>query len=357
MENNTDLQTVAKKFNYQGIEIRTTMIEGVPWFVAKDVCIVLGLSTSSISKMVQSLTPSMHCKEKTLTTQGSVFMVHLSEAGLNMLLMRSNRPEAKRFQEWIASEVLPSSTKSPTTLPSREEGFLQVHLTNDNEQAVSGRMLHEFLEVGTAYKDWFPRMCEYGFVEGQDFVQLTEKVDAQKRARTYEQVNHILKIDMAKELCMLARSERGKQARQYFIQVEKDWNSPEKIMARALLMAKKEVGTLKELTVEQKHTIIEQQETITLLTPKAKHYDIVMSTASTYTVSDVAFFNNVQSQKLFKLLRQVGWLTKKGCSANHVSRNAPEGVFKIIKTIFGEQIRVTIKGRDAIEELMKSEAI
>lgn len=356
MENNTDLQTVAKKFNYQGIKIRTTMIEGAPWFVAKDVCIVLGLSTSSISKMVQSLTPSMHCKEKTLTTQGSVFMVHLSEAGLNMLLMRSNRPEAKRFQEWIASEVLPSSTKSPTTLPSREEGFLQVHLTNDNEQAVSGRMLHEFLAITTPYHKWFPRMCEYGFMEKQDYT-VTDKNVPNSAGGKQTVVDHVLKINMAKELAMLARSERGKQARQYFIQIEKDWNSPEKIMARALLMAKKEVGTLKELTVEQKHTIIEQQETITLLTPKAKHYDIVMSTASTYTVSDVAFFNNVQSQKLFRLLRQVGWLTKKGCSANHVSRNAPEGVFKIIKTIFGEQIRVTIKGRDAIEELMKSEAI
>ena len=96
---------------------------------------------------------------------------------------------------------------------------------------VSARELHEFLEVGTPYDKWFPRMCEYGFTDGVDYSTfLSDRVDGLPgKPRQDAQ----LTIDMAKELCMIQRSEKGRQARQYFIQLEKDWNSPEKVMARA----------------------------------------------------------------------------------------------------------------------------
>ena len=88
------------------------------------------------------------------------------------------------------------------------------------------RELHEFLEVKTAYKDWFPRMCEYGFTEGQDFNLLkNERVQIEgNRTVTRTVEDSQLTIEMAKEICMLQRNEKGKQARQYFIQLEKDWN-------------------------------------------------------------------------------------------------------------------------------------
>lgn len=104
---------------------------------------------------------------------------------------------------------------------------------NNDRPAVSARELHDFLEVKTAYKDWFPRMCEYGFTEGEDFCSFLSESTGGRPAQ-----DAILTIDMAKELCMIQRNEKGKQARQYFIQIEKDWNSPEKIMARALQIAK-----------------------------------------------------------------------------------------------------------------------
>ena len=105
-----------------------------------------------------------------------------------------------------------------------------IKVTYDNDRpAVSARDLHDFLEVKTAYKDWFPRMCEYGFTEGEDFCSFLSESTGGRPAQ-----DAILTIDMAKELCMIQRNEKGKLARQYFIQIEKDWNSPEKIMARAL---------------------------------------------------------------------------------------------------------------------------
>lgn len=104
---------------------------------------------------------------------------------------------------------------------------------NDNQEpVVSGRQLHEALGVNSNYTTWFDRMTEYGFIEGQDFLPNLEKSTGGRRA-----VDHIIKLDMAKEIAMIQRTDRGKQVRQYFIQVEKDYNSPEKIMARALLMA------------------------------------------------------------------------------------------------------------------------
>lgn len=97
---------------------------------------------------------------------------------------------------------------------------------------VSARDLHGFMGVKTAFKDWFPRMCEYGFTEGIDFCSFLSESTGGRPAH-----DAALTIDMAKEICMLQRNERGKQARLYFIQLEKDWNSPEKVMARALKIA------------------------------------------------------------------------------------------------------------------------
>src|SRR5690606_19739304 len=98
---------------------------------------------------------------------------------------------------------------------------------------VSGRELHEFLEVGTQYTKWFDRMTDYGFEPDVDFITVIQKrLTAQGNETTFN--DHHIKLDMAKEIAMIQRSEKGKQARQYFLQIEKLWNSPEAIMKRAL---------------------------------------------------------------------------------------------------------------------------
>ena len=92
---------------------------------------------------------------------------------------------------------------------------------------VSGRELHDFLEVTTRYNDWFNRMTEYGFTEGEDYAEVLDKIVQNPKEGGRPATDHQLTIPMAKELCMIQRNERGKQARQYFLAVEAQWNSPE----------------------------------------------------------------------------------------------------------------------------------
>ena len=139
---------------------------------------------------------------------------------------------------------------------------------DSDRPTVSGRDLHEALEVETPYRKWFPRMCEYGFAEGVDFnpVKNVRVQTEGERDVTREVTDHQLTIPMAKELCMLQRSEKGKQFRRYFIQVEEAWNTPEAVMARALRLAGRELKQIKainsELTVEN-----------AIMAPKADYFD------------------------------------------------------------------------------------
>lgn len=107
----------------------------------------------------------------------------------------------------------------------------------DNRITVSARELHQVLEIGTEFRHWFPRMTEYGFEEGVDYTPV--KFDHPQNKQ--ELTDYQLTIDMSKEIAMIQRNEKGKEVRQYFIEVEKEWNSPEKVIARGLLFAKKAI--------------------------------------------------------------------------------------------------------------------
>jgi phage anti-repressor protein len=127
--------------------------------------------------------------------------------------------------------------------------LIKVEVNERQEQVVSGRELHRILEVRTEYLHWIERRVGDGcFVEGVDYILVGQKRQTNNPKNPFtEYADHILKLGMAKELCMLERNDKGKQARQYFIQVEKDWNSPEKVMARALIIAG---GKLEHLKAE-----------------------------------------------------------------------------------------------------------
>lgn len=109
-------------------------------------------------------------------------------------------------------------------------------IEREGRQLVSGRELHEFLEIKTKYKDWFPRMVEYGFEEEIDFIRV-----AQKRATNNLKnpvttvIDHAISIDMAKEISMIQRTEKGKIARQYFINCEKKLKEVKKLSPMELM--------------------------------------------------------------------------------------------------------------------------
>lgn len=123
--------------------------------------------------------------------------------------------------------------------------IIKINTDNSDRPTVMGRELHEALEIKTRYNDWFKRMCEYGFTENSDFVTLTQKrVTAQ--GNEIKESDHQLTIDMAKEICMIQRSDIGRKCRQYFIEVEKKWNSPEAVMDRALKYADQKIKQLEQ---------------------------------------------------------------------------------------------------------------
>lgn len=117
---------------------------------------------------------------------------------------------------------------------------------------VSGRELHATLMIDTRYIDWFKRMCEYGFIEGKDFNLLKfEKVQIEgNRSVSRMIIDHQITIAMAKELCMIQRTEIGKRCREYFLNIEQQWNSLEMVMARALQLANQRLEIVTEQNVQ-----------------------------------------------------------------------------------------------------------
>ncbi len=133
--------------------------------------------------------------------------------------------------------------------------LIPTHQSENNDIIVSGRDLHEFLKITTPYTTWFKRMVEYGFTEGADFItKMLESVGGRPG------VDHHIKLDMAKEISMLQRNEKGKQARQYFIEVEKKWNSPEMIVQRAMEIQQQKVLELTK-TIEEQKPLVDFAET------------------------------------------------------------------------------------------------
>lgn len=179
--------------------------------------------------------------------------------------------------------------------------------TNENgEQLVNGRELYEFLGVKDNYTDWFKRMIKYGFDENVDFISFSEKSDKPFGGRP--QVNHYVKLDMAKEISMLQRTERGKQARRYFIQLEKFWNSPEMLTKRALEFQQKKIEVLQ----------LENES----LKPKALFADAVDASKTSILIGDLAKLIkqngiDIGQNRLFQWLRDNGYLiARKGESYN-----------------------------------------
>ena len=176
--------------------------------------------------------------------------------------------------------------------------ILKINLNENQEPIISGRELHQVLEVKSRYNDWFKRMLEYGFTENIDYVTLTQKkVTAQGNENTY--IDHALKIDMAKEIAMLQRNEKGKQIRQYFIEIEKEYNSPEKIMARALIFANKQVETLTLVNKQQEQIINELQ-------PKATYYDLILQCKDLLSITQIAKDYGMSGTQLNKKLNELG---------------------------------------------------
>lgn len=206
--------------------------------------------------------------------------------------------------------------------------LINVSYDNADRPTVSGRELHKALEVETRYNDWFKRMCEYGFSENEDFYSILSKTSEGGRPST----DHQLTISMAKEICMIQRSEKGKQFRQYFIKVEEAWNSPEMIMGRALKIAQNQL----DLVRAENLRLTEKIETDK---PKIVFADAVSVANTSILIGELAKIlkqNGVDigQNRLFEYLRNNGYLiSRKGSDRNMPTQKSMEmGLFEIKET-------------------------
>lgn len=208
---------------------------------------------------------------------------------------------------------------------------IEVKVDENQEPVVSGRQLHEGLEIGTRYNDWFARMLGYGFQENQDYIPITQKrVTAQGNETTY--IDHVLKLDMAKEIAMIQRSEKGKQIRQYFIQVEKEWNSPEKVMARALIMANNQLSIATEQIQVLEGKIEEMKPAVVVKETLESSKDAILVGELAKILKQNGI--NIGQNRLFEWMRENGYLIKrKGTDYNMPTQKSMDlGLFEIKET-------------------------
>ena len=229
---------------------------------------------------------------------------------------------------------------------------------------VSGRELHEALEVKTAYKDWFPRMCEYGFVEGEDYGSfLSDRSDGLPgKPRT----DHQLTIDMAKQICMIQRSDIGRRYREYFLDVERQWNSPDAIMARALQFANRQLSALQQQNKELTDTVAVQKQQILEMQPKASYYDVVLDCKDLISTSAIAkdygksavWMNRYLHEKGLQFKQGEIWLLyQKYAEKGYTSTKTHSYLGNDGETHTKPHTYWTQKGRLFLYELMKSDGI
>lgn len=206
---------------------------------------------------------------------------------------------------------------------------------------VLARDLHEFLEVETPFNKWFSRMCEYGFTDGADFQTFLSESTGGRPATDAQ-----LTIDMAKEICMLQRNEKGKQARQYFLQLEREWNSPEAVMSRALRMAEERLERFKAINAN-----LSVQNAI--MQPKAEYFDGLCDRESLTGIRETAKLFGIKQNDFVKWLVSHKYIYRDTHGKlMPYAKYVDSGLFTIKETYndktdwTGVQMLITVKGKE-----------
>lgn len=235
-----------------------------------------------------------------------------------------------------------------------------IRVNYDSERpTVLGRELHDMLGVKTPYTQWFDRMCGYGFDENIDFMTVHKNViraDGAKMPQT--QSDHQLTIPMAKEICMLQRTERGKECRQYFIKIEEQWNSPDAIMQRALQIANARVEKLRGENVALQAANSDLTVKNQIMQPKADYFDELVDRNLLTNFRDTAKQLGVKQNVFVKFLLDRKYLYRdKHGKLKPYAAHATNGLFEVRESVnektgwAGTQTLVTPKGRETFRLL------
>lgn len=205
------------------------------------------------------------------------------------------------------------------------EELVKIKVKNDR-QLVSARDLYKGLEIKTRFSLWVKQNFKV-FEEGQDFTSVVTTTEVQNNGGTQrrELQDYLLTIDMAKELCMMSKTEKGKEVRKYFIQVERKWNDPQEVVKRGYAILQNENTRLK---LENKR-----------MKPKALFADAVSTSKTAILIGELAKIlkaNGIDTgqNRLFKWLREKGYLiSRKGTDYNMPTQKSMNlGLFKIKET-------------------------
>lgn len=158
--------------------------------------------------------------------------------------------------------------------------------TDGNEPTVSARDLHKALEIRKRFSEWFEKNSQ-GFIENEDFTSVLSGTVVNNGAKR-ELQDYQLSTDMAKHICLMSRTDRGRECRQRLIDLEKAWNTPEQVMARALKMAGKTIDSLKDRCKFLGGQVVEQQKLIEEMTPKVNYVDHILESKSLVATTQIA---------------------------------------------------------------------
>lgn len=206
-----------------------------------------------------------------------------------------------------------------------------IPINYDAEQpTVSARDLHRALGISKRFSMWF-EVNSQGFVENEDFTSVLSSTVVNNGALR-ELQDYKLSVDMAKHICLMSRTEKGKLIRQYFIDLEKAWNTPEQIFARALKMADKTIESLKS---DNAALLADNRR----MKPKEVFADAVATSKTSILVGELAKIlkqngADIGQNKLFAWMREKGYLIKrKGSDYNMPTQKSMEmGLFEIKET-------------------------
>ena len=176
---------------------------------------------------------------------------------------------------------------------------------SSEQPTVSARELYAGLEITDRFSRWFERMSAYGFTEGSDFTSVKSSTLVNNGAER-EISDYQVSIDMAKQICMIQRSEKGRQYRQYFIDLEKAWNTPEQVFARALKMADQTIAKLKDSVKSLSTEISVKNQIIGELKPKADYYDEILKNPGLVTITQIAKDYGMSGKKMNDILHDIG---------------------------------------------------
>lgn len=218
------------------------------------------------------------------------------------------------------------------------ESLIKIEERN-GEQLVSGRDLHEFLEGSERFSKWWERMVSYGFEENKDYTPY-QKVHPQNKQ---EYTDYLMKISMAKELSMLQRNERGKQAREYFIKCEEAWNSEDMVLARALQIQNKKILGYKEHIEVLENKIKEDAPRVSFAETIEKASDCILVREFSKIIANEGI--HLGEKSLYKWFREKGFIFKN--STEPMQSAVQRGLFKVservIKAVTGDIVRSTTK--------------